>query len=73
MYYSDHAPPHFHARYGDYEILVQISPLGVLKGEFPPRALSLVMEWGLINQKSLLEDWENATNHKKLHKIPPLR
>lgn len=73
MYYSDHAPPHFHARYGDFEVLIQISPLGVLKGNFPPRALSLVMEWAQINQNLLLEDWNYATNHKKLHKIPPLR
>ena len=24
MFYSDHAPPHFHARYGDYEVTVRI-------------------------------------------------
>ncbi len=73
MYNEDHAPPHFHARYGEHEVLIQISPLGVYKGDFPPRALSLVMEWAQINQNLLLEDWENAENHKKLNKIPPLQ
>ena len=72
MYYSDHAPPHFHARYGDFEALIQIAPLGVYRGNLPPRALSLVMEWALTNQKQLLEVWENATHNKKLQKIPPL-
>lgn len=24
MYYKDHAPPHFHAIYGEYEIVVDI-------------------------------------------------
>ena len=24
MYYRDHAPPHFHATYGDYDITVDI-------------------------------------------------
>ena len=24
MYYRDHAPPHFHAIYGEYEIVVEI-------------------------------------------------
>ena len=38
MYYNDHAPPHFRARYGDYEALFQISPLALLKGNLPPRA-----------------------------------
>ena len=32
IYFNDHAPPHFHARYGDFEALIQIDPLGVLKG-----------------------------------------
>ena len=72
MYYNDHAPPHFHARYGGDEILVQISPLGVLKGKFPPRALSLVMEWAQIHQCQLMEDWNYAASNKKLQKIPPL-
>ncbi len=73
MYYGDHAPPHFHARYGDYEVLIQIAPLGVLKGKFPPRALSLVMEWAQIHQEQLIEDWNYAANNKKLQKIPPLQ
>ena len=73
MYYSDHAPPHFHARYGEYEALIQISPLGLLKGDLPPRALSLVTEWAQIHQKQLMEDWNYATNNKKLQKIPPLQ
>jgi hypothetical protein len=30
MYYNDHAPPHFHARYGDHEVLIQISPLTLI-------------------------------------------
>jgi hypothetical protein len=56
MYYEDHNPPHFHARYGEYEALIQITPLGLLKGSLPPRALSLVMEWAAIYQKELMQD-----------------
>jgi hypothetical protein len=72
MFYNDHAPPHFHARYGEYEVLIQIVPLGILKGKLPPRALSLVMEWAQIHQDQLMEDWNYAANNKKLQKIPPL-
>ncbi len=72
MFYNDHAPPHFHARYGEYEALIKISPLGILKGKLPPRALSLVMEWAQIHQDQLMDDWNNAANNKKLHKISPL-
>lgn len=55
MYYNVHAPPHFHAKYGEYEALIQISPLCVLKGNLPPRALSLVIEWAQMHQEELME------------------
>lgn len=70
MYYNDHAPPHFHAKYGDFEALIQISPLGVLRGKLPPRALSFVM--AAIHEKDLLKDWERIEKCQKLEKIPPL-
>lgn len=72
MYYDDHNPPHFHAKYAEFESLIQISPISVLKGNLPPRALSLVIEWAQIHQKELLSDWEYAASNKKLQKIPPL-
>lgn len=43
MYYRDHAPPHFHATYGEYEITVEIES-GVSEGRFPRRALGAVLE-----------------------------
>jgi uncharacterized protein DUF4160 len=72
MFFDDHAPPHFHARYGGDEVVIQINPVGVLRGKFPPRALSLVIEWTQKYQQNLMEDWNRAANNKKLHKIPPL-
>ena len=73
MYHDDHAPPHFHARYGENEVVIRISPPGVIRGYFPPRALSLVMEWAQIYEKELKENWVYAANYKKLQKIPPLQ
>jgi hypothetical protein len=45
MFYDDHSPPHFHARYGRHQAVIGIRGLTVLKGHLPPRALGLVMEW----------------------------
>lgn len=72
MFYQDHAPPHFHAKYAEYEVLIRINPLGVLEGSFPNRALGLVMEWAALHQQELLEDWKRAETCEKLEKIPPL-
>jgi hypothetical protein len=38
MYWGDHIPPHFHAKYGEYEITINIFD-GVVEGKFPKRAL----------------------------------
>ena len=59
MYYNDHAPPHFHARYGNFEVTVRIQD-GVVEGRFPRRALNLVVERYTLHQAELLENWHRA-------------
>lgn len=71
MYYNDHAPPHFHARFGDDEITVGIED-GRIDGEFPNRALELVLEWCDLHRSELLENWELARQRKPLRAIEPL-
>jgi hypothetical protein len=46
MNYNDHAPPHFHARYGNLKAIIDIRTLRLLDGRLPPRVFGLVMEWG---------------------------
>lgn len=71
LLYNDHHPAHFHARYGDYKITVDIST-GVVEGRFPKRALNAVIEWYELYKDMLAENWELAKSHKELNKIPPL-
>jgi hypothetical protein len=73
MLYNDHAPPHFHARYGSERALIGIESLVVLEGRLSPRALGLVMEWASSHQAELLEDWNLARGHAPLKSIEPLR
>jgi Domain of unknown function (DUF4160) len=72
MFYNDHAPPHFHARYGDFKVEVAIDSLAVIAGNFPPRVLGLLIEWAALHRAELLEDWELARRHAVLKNIPPL-
>jgi len=72
MYYNDHAPPHFHARYSGSEIRVNIDTGEILSGRFPRRAQSLVLEWLDLHRSELLEDWQLAQERKLLNKIEPL-
>lgn len=72
MFYNEHRPPHFHAKYGEYEISVNIDTGEVREGRFPRRALGLVREWHNLHKEELLEDWRLAELRKPLKKIDPL-
>jgi hypothetical protein len=72
MYYSDHAPPHFHAIYGQFEAEILIRSAALLRGHLPPRALSLVREWAAKFSPELEENWERAVAHEELRMIPAL-
>ena len=68
---EDHAPPHFHAIYSEYEITVEIDS-GVINGRFPRRALRLVLEWLELHKDELLENWQLVEEKKPLKQIAPL-
>ncbi len=72
MYYNDHAPPHFHARYGAAKAEIDIQTLSVLAGRLTPRALGLVIEWASQHQDELMADWELARQQQALKRIEPL-
>jgi hypothetical protein len=71
MYGDDHAPPHFHAKYGEYEITIQINS-GVVEGKFPKRALRHVIEWYDINKEELNENWLCCQKREAPNPIEPL-
>jgi len=72
MFFDDHNPPHFHARYGKDTAAIEISSLRVLEGQFPPRALGLVVEWASQHERELLKNWDLAKNNQPIKKIAPL-
>ena len=71
MDYREHSPPHFHAHYGSYEVLVFLED-GVVEGKFPRRALNLLLEWYALHREELLADWRLAEERKPLRPIAPL-
>jgi hypothetical protein len=72
MFYDEHNPPHFHARYGGDKVAIDIRTLSVLEGKFPTRALGMVIEWASQHQMELLENWERARSEQVPNKIAPL-
>ena len=72
IYFDDHAPPHFHATYGQEEAVVGIDSLTVLQGRLPRRALGLVVEWASLRQDELRQAWIRAKRLESPGKIAPL-
>lgn len=73
LFYGDHAPPHFHASYGEFKGRVDIQALVFLDGsDLPRRASHLVIEWATIHQEELMRDWEKAQRGEAPDKIEPL-
>lgn len=71
MFWREHRPPHFHAKYGDDEVVVEIES-GRVGGAMGRRALALVQEWRGLHKEELLREWELAERKKALFPIKPL-
>ena len=57
MFYNDHEPPHFHARYAEQQVIIRIDTLEILDGRLNTHALNLVGEWAILDRKELEDDW----------------
>jgi len=71
MFYHEHGVPHFHAVYGEHEISVEVES-DTIHGQFPPRALKLVVEWKDLHKPELLDNWQLAKQGQPLKRIAPL-
>jgi len=66
-----HGLPHFHAAYSGQVASIEIES-GRIRGEMPPTAKRLVLEWLVLHKSELLENWELALAHQPLNAIAPL-
>ena len=72
LYFKDHNPPHFNAKYSGYEALFEIKSLTVIKGSLLKRAMNLVITLGHLHQNELLSAWEVIGNRELPNPIEPL-
>ena len=72
MYYHEHEPPHFHAKYGGQTGAFSVSDLRLIDGSLPKRVIGMVLEWAFEHRIELAKDWELAAAKKPLKKITPL-
>ena len=72
MYYRDHAPPHFHAVYGEYEAQIAIATGKVINGRLPTAARRLVRVWAALHREQLMMNWSHRDTGETLMRIDGL-
>ncbi|MBI2808816.1 MAG: DUF4160 domain-containing protein [Planctomycetes bacterium] len=72
MYFQDHAPPHFHAIYGEHEAVIEITTAKLIDGSLPRRAKKMVAEWTKAHRAELEENWKRTQTAQALQTIDPL-
>jgi len=72
MYFDEHNPPHFHAKYSESRAVISINDLKVIEGGLPRRALSLVLEWANEHRDELMDNWISLQTTGEFSRIAPL-
>ncbi|MBR1417714.1 MAG: DUF4160 domain-containing protein [Synergistaceae bacterium] len=72
MYFDDHKPPHFHAKYQDYEAVFDFDG-ELLEGAMPGKQLKLISAWAVLHSQELAANWTLAKDRQPLYRIDPLR
>ena len=56
---KNHARPHIHAEYGEYEVSIAIDNQEVLAGNLPKKNIIIAQNWVKEHQKELMEEWNS--------------
>ncbi|SPF40456.1 hypothetical protein SBA4_2510030 [Candidatus Sulfopaludibacter sp. SbA4] len=57
-------------KYGEYEALIEIETLSILRGDLPRRAMALVLEWAALHRQELRADWEGLVAERLWNRSP---
>jgi len=55
VYNGEHRPPHIHADYNEFEVLITIENAEIYAGDLPSKQLKLVFDWLSGNSEWALE------------------
>jgi hypothetical protein len=72
MFYDDHNPPHFHARFSEFEAIFNFNG-EVLRGDMPTGKKCIVAAWAEIHRDELAANWKLAKEGQTLYSIDPLK
>lgn len=69
FFFSDHPPPHFHARFAEHQALIALNSWDVLEGSLPAPKLRAVLDWAKAHEDELVICWKKAVVRQSPGKI----
>lgn len=72
MFANDHPPPHFHARYAEFQVIIEIETGRLIAGMFPRPQLAIVEDWRQQHVAELMENWTLCRTEQPPKRIQPL-
>jgi hypothetical protein len=72
MFWSEHNPPHFHARYAEYKATYDFDG-NRLDGKMPDNKEVLIKAWATLHKDEIAANWELAKEKEQIEKIDPLK
>lgn len=69
FYYDEHPPPHFHARFAEFQAQIDIDTLNVIKGMLPNPQLQIVKKWAATRKEQLRSAWTKCQSDHPPGKI----
>jgi hypothetical protein len=73
MVFTRSLAAHFHAIYGQFELVVGIAPLRIIQGTAPLRVRDMVLEWAEQHERELLNAWNRCGLAQPPLPIAPLQ
>jgi hypothetical protein len=70
LYENEHPPPHFHAKFAEFQAVIDIEKVIVSRGKLPPNKTGAVLDWARSRQTILREAFELVRQKHKVGRIP---
>jgi hypothetical protein len=58
LYFDEHPPPHFHARYAEFIAQINLETLEIIKGSMPRPQMRMIHEWAVPRRGVLRAAWD---------------
>ena len=69
IYPNDHPPPHFHAKFAEFEALLSVATGEVLEGSLPRSKMNVVMDWYMAHQNEIAYLWREVEMMRSIRRI----